>query len=293
MIRGRRGAGMLALVLLLSWMSLGHAQLDADPAGGPLTLPDDVAAAFASWQGAFGAEELEEPNARVTYAPNLLGPHTLSLTLRWEDGATEVLLDPAGYATGPVLLHEMGVLLGVPAGGTGVMNPAIGVAPSGEAPSDAMALDAPTAEDLALLRDLRAYPPADLTRDGAVDFYDLAAFGAAYGSVGVNLRADLDGDGRVGEADLAILREAYAFAAPAQSTPPAQNLAPAPIVSQEPAEDLGAEPGTEPDGGGADPELEVPTGEGADEAAGDDGADDGSDGSGNGADEDAAGGDGP
>ena len=267
-MRGIRRVCVLVLVPLAAWASIGHAQLEPEPAGGPLTLPDEVAAAFAAWQAAFETEDLQEPDARVAFAPDLLGPDTLSLTLRWEDGATEVLLDPARYATGPVLLHEIGVLLGVPAVSGGVMDPSIGGTSNGEPAPAPVALDAPTAEDLALLRDLRAYPAADLTRDGIVDFYDLAAFGAAYGSVGVNLRADLNGDGRVDEADLAIVREAYTFAAPAQSTPPAQNLSPTPVAPQEPAVD--PEPGVPGEG----EEPGSATGEGADDGAAADAADD-------------------
>ena len=252
---GRRAVLTFAIPLALLAGSAG-AQLEVDASGGALTLPEETTAALQAWRDALPAEELPEPGASVAFAPDLLGPDTLSLTLRWDDGRTEVLLSPARYRGGPVLLHEIGVLLGVPSGGGGVMDPAIGAG----APA------APTEEDLALLRELRAYPAEDITRDGAVDFYDLAALGTAWGSVGVNLRADLDGDGRVGDADLAILREAYTFGPPSQATPPPLNVDPgaAPVPDVDPASD--AEPGS---GAGSAPEADD---EPADGAVDDDGA---------------------
>lgn len=209
-----RTLSVLLAFLLMAWTA---AQLEVDSAGGPLTLPEQVAAALDIWRQALAPEVLEEPAARIAFAPELLGPDTSSLTLLYGDGRTEVLLSPARYEATPVLVHEMGVLLGLPATGSGVMDPAIGPDTPGQ----------PTATDVALLRELRTYPAADLTRDGAVDFYDLAAFGAAYGSVGINLRADLNGDGRVDDEDLSVLVDSYAFSAPAQSPPATQNLSPA------------------------------------------------------------------
>ncbi|MDF1522997.1 MAG: hypothetical protein P1P87_09290, partial [Trueperaceae bacterium] len=43
-------------------------------------------------------------------------------------------------------------------------------------------------------------------------FPDLLRLAAAYGREGVNLPEDLDGDGVVGDGDLDVLRERYAFA---------------------------------------------------------------------------------
>lgn len=54
-----------------------------------------------------------------------------------------------------------------------------------------------------------------------VDFYDLAALAAAYGSRGVNLPEDITGDGVVDGADLERLRAAYVFGAPAEVPPEA------------------------------------------------------------------------
>ena len=194
-------------LLLAALAAVAFAQLDIDTAQGPLTLPEEVADAFALWQAALPDDGLAEPEGRIAFAPELLGPETASLTLRWSDGRSEILLAPARYRRAPVLLHELGLLLGLPPVREGVMDPLV----------RSSSPEAPTEQDVALLRDVRAFPPADIDRSGRVDFYDLAALGAAFGSVGVNLAADLNDDGRVDEADLAILREAYVFVEPAQA----------------------------------------------------------------------------
>ncbi len=235
-----------------AWLGVSMAQLEVDPAGGPLVLSEEVAAAFDIWQESFPAETLAEPAARIAFAGELLGPDTASLTLRYDDGRTDVLLSPARYATGPVLVHEIGVLLGLSPEGDGVMDPAI----------DEASPTAPTEADVAMLRDARAYPPADLTRDGVVDFYDLAAFGEAFGSVGLNIRADLNGDGSVDDADLAILREAYVFTAPSRPPPSPEELVPAPgsTPNETPNETPDETPGETP--GETAPEIPAPSPEG-------------------------------
>ena len=223
-------------LLLAATTAVAFAQLDVDTAQGPLTLPEEIADAFALWQAALPDDDLAEPDARIAFAPDLLGPETASLTLRWSDARTEVLLAPARYRRTPVLLHELGLLLGLPPAAEGVMDPVL------RETSPAT----PTERDIALLRDVRTFPPADIDRSGRVDFYDLAALGAAFGSVGVNLAADLNGDGQVDADDLAILREAYVFAEPAQGTdtasPPDGGDQPAPDGDAE-AEDIDARDG--------------------------------------------------
>jgi len=139
----------------------------------------------------------------------LMGPDATSLTLVSGGRQTEVLVSPeAGDLLRPVLLHELGVLLGLQEGGAGVM---------AWSPDASIAAPAPT--DVALLEERRGRAPEDLDGDGSVGFYDLVAFGQAYGRTGVNLRADFNGDGRVDDADLAVLRAAYEFGPP-QPTPP-------------------------------------------------------------------------
>ena len=48
-------------------------------------------------------------------------------------------------------------------------------------------------------------PAGDHNRDGRIDVVDLVRIAARFGRTPVDRRADLDGDGRVGEADLRIV----------------------------------------------------------------------------------------
>lgn len=195
--------------------------VSADSTGGPLTLPEDVEAAVATWREAVpdlvnlsvvptSSNLAPRDGDRVVFAdPGLLGPDTLSLGLRLQGTkGIEVRLAAETYRAHPaVLLHEVGVFLGLPEGADdGVM--AFKIPTEGE-------LTAPSPADVAALRERLRFRPEDLTRDGVVDFDDLVAFGQAYGSMGLNLPADLDGDGAVGPSDLERLRAAYTFTLPA------------------------------------------------------------------------------
>jgi len=64
----------------------------------------------------------------------------------------------------------------------------------------------------------RSFEPA--RSRAPVDFYDLWLLAQSFGRSGVNLPADINRDGVVDRADLALLQAAYIFAAPAE-TPPA------------------------------------------------------------------------
>ncbi len=182
--------------------------------GGPLLLSERTSDAAKIWEGAApgAAVFTQDPTAAtvVRYgADGLMGPDALSLTLQ-RSGRIEVLVSPgAGASVTAALVHELGILLGLPEGGDGVMARAL--------TPDATA---PTPGDVAELLDRRAYLPMDLDRSGAVDFYDLAAFGRAYGQTGFNLAADFNGDGKVDAADLAALRDAYEFGPPSRTAPP-------------------------------------------------------------------------
>ena len=248
-------------------------QVAVDSKGGPLTLPEDVAAAIATWReavpdlvslsvAAAGGTLASREGDRIVFAdPGLLGPDTFSLGLRLQGTkGIEVRLEPQAYRAHPaVLLHEIGVFLGLPEGADdGVM--AFGVPASDE-------LTAPSPADVAALRERLRFRPEDLTRDGAVDFDDLVTFGQAYGSMGLNLPADLDGDGAVGASDLERLRAAYTFTLPADEaaaseeapatdeapstdeSPPVEGDAPSdgPETTDEPSSDVAPLPGTPPD----------------------------------------------
>ncbi len=188
-----------------------------DASGGPASLPDDLRAAIAAWTSA--APDLAklsiDPKAASTVgyaAPARLGPDTLSLDLRvpGRDGVEVHVASGAPAAHPMVLLHEVGVLLGLPEGGSGVMAYAV---PASNEPT------APTAADVQVLRAQRTYAREDLNRDGKVDFYDLVRFSQAFGTQGVNLPADFNGDGRVDRQDLAMLESAYTFAPPSKTEP--------------------------------------------------------------------------
>lgn len=188
-----------------------------EAAGGPADLTDAVTAAVKAWRDAApGLVSLElAPGSASTIryvAPALLGPDTLSLDTRvpGKDGVTVEVATAAVTSHPMVLLHEVGVLVGLPEGGQGVMAFAV---PASAEP------DTPTAADAAALKALRTFAPEDLNRDGTVDFYDLVLFGQAFGTQGVNLPADFNGDGRVDGRDLALLEKAYHFTAPSQTPP--------------------------------------------------------------------------
>lgn len=198
-----------------------------DESGGPLLLSTAVERAADAWENAApeavqflgpGDVAETEPEADSSTAPHqigfgdpsLFGRDALSFTLvRSGSAATEVLVSPtAGSLLDAVLLHDLGVLIGLPEGGQGVM--ASTVMPGATAPAPA---------DVEALRALQVFRPEDINRDGVIDFYDLAALAEAFGTRGVNLAADLNGDGVVDQADLETLRRAYQFLPPAEGPP--------------------------------------------------------------------------
>jgi hypothetical protein len=89
------------------------------------------------------------------------------------------------------------------------------------------ALTTPEAElseaDIAEALAQQQFHPADLNRDGVVDFYDLIILAREFGRSGVGFAADLNRDGVVDQADLALLEEVYTFAEPSE-TPPGQAM---------------------------------------------------------------------
>lgn len=179
-----------------------------DDAGGPLLLSDAVTDAAEDWRAAVGeALDLtasDTSSNEFGYGPvGLFSPATLSLTLVDADGVRVVVSPAAGEASAAALHHELGLLLGLPAGGPGVMAMAVS---AGRSP--------PGAAEAAELQAVSRFPPADLSRDGVVDFLDLLEFSQNYGSTGLNLAGDLDADGDVDDDDLEVLKESYGFTPP-------------------------------------------------------------------------------
>lgn len=195
--------------------------------GGPLLLSESVARAAQVWRDAIGdAVDLSLVSRQgsddlLRYGPDaLFGSDTLSLTTVAGDGAVTVYVSPtAGSFAAAALVHELGVLIGLREGGTGVMASAL-----------TGAVTTPTAAEVEELVQLSLYQPADLTRDGVVDFADLLELAAGYGERGVNLPGDIDGDGTVDDADIDLLRQSYRFSPlppPAAEPSPPQSGVPA------------------------------------------------------------------
>ena len=238
----------LAAALLLLVAGPAVAQSDTyrvDSAGGPLSLFEEVADAFAIWEQAGAAElPVEGDGARTLFrvaAPEHLGPDTVSVTLQRPVGepALEVIVHPDLYRDHPAaLVHETGIVLGLSAGTAGVMQPGL----SADSP------DRPDPEDVEQLRGLASAVPGDLNADGRVDFLDLLELAADFGRRGINLPADLDADGTVSEADLFRLRELYTFSPPEQPLEAAvpEEDAAAPESPEPVPEDSDTEPAGEP-----------------------------------------------
>lgn len=201
-----------------------------EPSGGPASLAADLASAIAVWKAAAPSlaslATATSAASSIGYAaPALLGPDTLSIDMHVPGQAgTQVQLAPTAVKTHPmVMLHAVGVLLGLPEGTGGVM--AFAIPATGEP-------TAPTSADVDSLRARRTYAPEDLNHDGTVDFYDLVLFGQAFGTQGVNLPADFNGDGQVDAQDLQLLKAAYAFSPPSQTAPGGTPAAPEPTAAE-------------------------------------------------------------
>lgn len=232
-------ARTLAAVLLIACAgavsAAGDGSYRVDSAGGPLTLGEHLAAAFGAWAdaGALGVP-VETPDGDTLFSwgdPDLFGPDMYSLTLQrsGDAPALQVLLNElAGERLDAVLLHEAGLVLGLPPAPAGAMKPALG----------STAAAAPSEEDVEQLLSRLSALEGDLNADGRVDFLDLLELAARFGSRGLNLPGDLDGDGEVTATDLRILRENYEFSEPREPEAPE-------LIEQ----DLPAETDGEPEAG--------------------------------------------
>lgn len=243
---------VITLFLLAVSSALAQDSYAVDSAGGPLTLPEDVGAAFMDWLDAgVDAVPVEQDPAVNLFRfaqPNLLGPDTLTLTLQRPESQPqlEILVHPDLYRDYPaVLQHEAGLLLGLSALPEGVMQP-------GQVPGAPATL---TAEEAGLVRSAATAVPGDLTGDGIVDFYDLLELAAQYGRRGINLSADLNGDGVVTEEDLVQLRSLYELLPPqdpaaaesAEPDPEADSVLPPDETEQLPDEEEAASNGDQAD----------------------------------------------
>lgn len=250
-IRLLRGS-LLATMVLLGWpASFGQNEATTFRVGdeaGPLTLEEELAEAAAEWNRVAGENVIlrgQDEGALIRFGDSeLMGPDLVSLTLAPERSELEVLLNPDLYRRYPgSLLHELGIILGLPASRSGVMDPLLD-------PSSSARIGE---EEIDQLRALRDRTPGDLDGDGVVGLADLAALGRAYGRSGVNLPADLNGDGTVDREDVEILRSEYRFVPPEQIGEPEQTDEPEQLEEPEqtdapqPQEEPEPEPGPEPE----------------------------------------------
>jgi hypothetical protein len=210
-LRTRPGWGAVAIVALACLAASASAiELSVDPAGGPLTLEDDVAAALADWRAAGVDADEVEATVVVRYGdPARFGPDVqVWVLLRGgaepEDRSFEILVAPAATAVRAALIPAFGVALGGSLG-AGAFDPIL----------DPTGPRLPTEAEGDALEARRTAIVGDLTGDGLVGFEDLLLMAASYGRRAVNLAADLNADGVVDAADLDLLRERYTFEPPA------------------------------------------------------------------------------
>ena len=246
-----RLTALVSVVVLAFWTG-SFAQglrITVDATDGPLVLEDRVDAALSAWRDAGLDVDAIDRGVRIRYADaSLLGPDVpvLIATTTDPDFELELLVHPDLFDRYPgAMVYALGVALGG-APGEGALDPR-------QQPGDARA---PTAEEVAALAAERAADPADLNRDGVVDFEDLLILAERFGERGINLPGDLTGDGVIDQADLELLRERYTFT-PLSPTPPVVPTAPAapgtlpPVPAPIPAPPPGDAPeGTEPAGVG-------------------------------------------
>jgi hypothetical protein len=138
------------------------------------------------------------------------GTHSLTVQRQQPSGRTvESLLRQGGERLEQALLHEVGIMFGLPVAEAGIMNPRF----NEETPPLLGETERETLETL------EQFEREDINRDGVVDFYDLVQLARAFGRQGVNLPEDLNQDGVVDERDLELLRQRYTFTPPAASPP--------------------------------------------------------------------------
>jgi hypothetical protein len=232
----------LALALagaLLTWAAALEVTVDAGD--GPAQLESQVRDALGAWRQAGVDVDAAPRRVAVRYGdPALLGPDVPVLVVTSDDPDVDLVLlvhpDLVDAYPGS-LVYAIGLALG----GT----PGAGALDPRQREGQRVLPDPAQVEELT--RALEA-DPADLNRDGIVDFEDLLLLAQRFGDRGVNLPGDLDGDGVIDQADLELLRERYVFtplgrtgAAPTPSPPPDETLPDVPELAPRP-EDEAPEP---------------------------------------------------
>ena len=211
-----RALKVILSVLVLALSAALAVTYTVDPEGGPEDLAERVAQAFSAWlelDDTIIAETEEDAINVFGYGDAIpFGEDTYSLTVQRQDPTrrVQILLNPATAQPDDAnaLLHEAGLLLGLPTADAGVMNPAL--------PDEPLALGD---TEIEALSNSQAALPEDVNQDGEVNFYDLVEFSRSFGQPGVSLPADINEDGDIDRRDLERLREAYVFNPPSREPP--------------------------------------------------------------------------
>lgn len=179
-------------------------------------LADAVEEALAQWQSldATLAAELRPDGQHVFRfgSAERFPPGTHSLTVQRQQGGRrtiESVLRQEGERFEQALLHEVGIMFGLPTAEVGIMSPRFS--------DETSPLLGETERET--LETLEQFEREDINRDGVVDFYDLVLLARAFGRQGVNLPEDLNQDGVVDERDLELLRQRYTFTPPSPDPP--------------------------------------------------------------------------
>lgn len=244
---------LLALALagaLLAWAAALEVAVDAGD--GPAQLESRVRDALEAWRQAGVDVDAAPRRVAVRYGdPALLGPDVPVLVVTSDDPDVDLVLlvhaDLVDAYPGS-LVYAFGLALG----GT----PGAGALDPRQREGRRVLPDPAQVEELT--RALEA-DPADLNRDGVVDFEDLLLLAQRFGERGVNLPGDLDGDGVIDQDDLDLLRERYAFtplsrtgAAPTPSPPPDETLPEVPELAPRPGDETPEPADDDPEGNSED-----------------------------------------
>jgi len=199
--------------------------VDAAAAPAGVDLAAEVEAAVGDWRAAgidfdaFSGRLLVGYGPAARFSSEVRAWVLIRGNPRDPDRIIEIQLAPGTTALRAALIPAIGVALGGPLG-AGALNPLI----------EALLPRRPSEADVAAIARARLAEEGDLNGDGRVDFEDLLLLAAAWGSQGVNLPADLDGNGVVDNGDLDLMRLRYTFAeaAPEASETDAATVAASP-----------------------------------------------------------------